>query len=37
MKEVRRLKNRQNSPYAAPMESKNKAKKALKGITRVKA
>lgn len=37
LKEVRRLKNRQNSPYAAPAESKNKLKKALKGITRIKA
>jgi len=32
--EVRRLRNRQNSPYAGPAEPKNKAKKA---ITRIKA
>ncbi len=36
-KEVRRLQNRQNSPYAGVAEPKNKASKALKGITRVKA
>lgn len=36
-KEVRRLQNRQNSPYASPVSSANKAKKALKNITRVKA
>jgi hypothetical protein len=37
LKEVRRLRNRQNSPYAAPAEPKNKADKALKNITRIKA
>jgi hypothetical protein len=37
LKEVRRLKNRQNSPYAVVAEPKNKADKALKGITRIKA
>lgn len=37
IKEVRRLRNRQNSPYAVLAASKNKADKALKGITRVKA
>jgi hypothetical protein len=36
-KEVRRLRNLQNSPYGIPVEPKNKAGKALKGITRVKA
>ena len=35
--EVRRLKNRQNSPYAVQAEPKNKARKALRGITKVKA
>ena len=37
LKEVRRLRNRQNSPYAAPVGPKNKGDKALKGITRIKA
>jgi len=37
LKEVRRLRNKQNSPFAAPVEPKNKADKALKGITRIKA
>ncbi len=37
LKEVRRLRNLQNSPYSVPAEPKNKADKALKGITRVKA
>lgn len=32
--EVRRLKNRQNSPYGGPAEPKNKVEKA---ITRIKA
>jgi hypothetical protein len=36
-KEVRRLKNLQNSPYGTPVEAKNKANKALKNITRIKA
>lgn len=35
--EVKRLRDRQNSPYAGPAEPKNKGDKALKGITRVKA
>jgi hypothetical protein len=35
--EVRRLRNRQNSPYAGPAAPKNKTGKALKGITRIKA
>ena len=35
--EVRRMRNLQNSPYATIAEPKNKADKALKGITRVKA
>ena len=37
IKEVRRLQNRQNSPYAMLAKPKNKAGKALKNITRVKA
>ncbi len=37
LREVRRLMNRQNSPYAAPAEPKNKTDKALEGITRIKA
>ncbi len=37
LQEVRRLRNRQNSPFAVPASSKNKAKKALEGITRIKA
>lgn len=36
-KEVKRLRNLQNSPYAAPVGPKDRAGKALKGITRVKA
>ncbi|MDO8649225.1 MAG: hypothetical protein Q7R81_05585 [Candidatus Peregrinibacteria bacterium] len=36
-KEVRRLRNIQNSPYGVPAEPKNKSGKALKGITRIKA
>ena len=36
-KQIRRLKNRANSPYAVKAEQKNKAGKALKSITRVKA
>ncbi len=35
--EVRRLRKLQNSPYATIAAPKNKAEKALKGITRVKA
>jgi len=35
--EVKRLKDLQQSPYAIPAEPKNKADKALKGITRIKA
>jgi len=35
--EVARLRKRQNSPYGKPAEPKNKADKALKGITRIKA
>lgn len=37
IKEVKRLQNRQNSPYSIPVEPKNKADKALKNITRIKA
>ncbi|MDA1209123.1 MAG: hypothetical protein O2904_03795 [bacterium] len=36
-KQVRRLENRQNSPYAKVAEGKNKGDKAVKGITRIKA
>ena len=36
-REVRRLRNLQNSPYASPAESKKKGDKALEGITRIKA
>lgn len=36
-KQIRKLENRQNSPYAAVAEPKNKADKALKGITKIKA
>jgi hypothetical protein len=36
-KEVRRLRNLQNSPYGGPVPPKDKADKALKNITRVKA
>ena len=36
-KQIRRLENRQNSPYATVAEPKNKAQKALEGITRIKA
>jgi hypothetical protein len=35
--EVRRLTDKQQSPYGAPAEPKNKGDKALKGITRIKA
>ncbi len=35
--EVNRLRELQQSPYAIPAEPKNKADKALKGITRIKA
>ncbi len=37
LKEVRRLRNLQNSPYAGPVPPKDKAGKALQKITRVKA
>lgn len=35
--EVARLRERSASPYARPAAPKNKGKKALKGITRIKA
>jgi len=35
--EMRRLRNKQNSPYGGPAEPKNKADKAIEGITRIKA
>lgn len=35
--EVQRLRERQASPYGRPASPKNKGKKALKGITRIKA
>ena len=37
MQEVRRLRDRMNSPYAGPAAPKNKSDKALEGITRIKA
>ncbi|MCK5017936.1 MAG: hypothetical protein KAS32_12840 [Candidatus Peribacteraceae bacterium] len=36
-KQIKRLENRQNSPYAVIAEPKNNADKALEGITRIKA
>ena len=36
-KQVRRLTDRQQSPYAAVAEPKKSEEKALKGITRIKA
>ena len=36
-KQIKRLTDRQNSPYAKKMEPKGKAEKALEGITRIKA
>ena len=36
-KQIKRLTNRANSPYAVKAEQKNKKSKSLKGITRVKA
>lgn len=36
-KQMRRLKNRANSPFAVKAEQKNKASKTLKSITKVKA
>lgn len=35
--EARRLSERLTSPYAGPAEPKNKAKKALKNVTRIQA
>ena len=35
--EVKRLRERSNSPYGRPAEPKNKGDRALKGITRIKA
>ncbi|OGJ55690.1 hypothetical protein A3D88_04180 [Candidatus Peribacteria bacterium RIFCSPHIGHO2_02_FULL_52_16] len=35
--EIKRLVKLQNSPYGTPAEPKNKADKALEGITRIKA
>lgn len=35
--EVSRLRDRSASPYSRPAAPKNKGKKALKGITRIKA
>jgi len=35
--EIRRLRNKQNSPFAGPAAPKGKGEKALKGITRIKA
>ncbi len=36
-KQVRRMTNRRNSPYATIAESKNKEEKALRSITKIKA
>lgn len=36
-KQRRKLTEKQNSPYAVVAESKNKADKALKSITKIKA
>ena len=36
-KQIKRLENRQNSPYATIAKPKNEGDKALKGITRIKA
>jgi hypothetical protein len=36
-KQIRRLKNRQNSPYAVKAGPKDESGKALKGITKIKA
>lgn len=35
--EVKRLRNRMNSPYAGPAQPRHKGDKALKGITRIRA
>lgn len=35
--EIRRLRGKQNSPYAGPAAPKKKADKALERITRIKA
>jgi len=36
-KQIKRLTNKQKSPFAIVAEPKNKADKALKGVTRIKA
>ena len=36
-KQVRKLTNRQNSPYSAPAKPKKSDDGALKGVTRIKA
>ncbi|OIO55817.1 hypothetical protein AUJ46_00140 [Candidatus Peregrinibacteria bacterium CG1_02_54_53] len=36
-KRIRKLKNKQQSPFAGVATPKKKAQKALKGITRIKA
>jgi hypothetical protein len=36
-KQLLKLRNRLNSPFGVPAEPKDKAGKALKGITRIKA
>ncbi|MBT4119888.1 MAG: hypothetical protein HOG89_00910 [Candidatus Peribacter sp.] len=36
-KQIRKLKNKANSPFSVKAESKNKKSKTLKGITKVKA
>lgn len=36
-KQMRKIRNRVNSPYGVPVPPKDRAGKALKGITRIKA
>lgn len=36
-KEMQRLQNRSRSPFGRQAEPKNKGKKAVKGLTRIKA
>ncbi|MDP7454415.1 MAG: hypothetical protein QF809_02660 [Candidatus Peribacteraceae bacterium] len=35
--QIKKITNRRNSPYSRVAEPKNKEKKALKGVTRIKA
>ncbi len=36
-RQIKKLTDKQNSPFAVAAEPKNKDKKALKGVTRIKA